>query len=236
MNKNINKIIALLGVVTITVSSVNAVVTTIPDWTAPKAGLALSEESTQTLFPQVSTGSLYISGRMDFTTVDTDDIAFSYFLLRGGTGLRQLIGINSEGPNFEIRTYDGPTNHPLNGLTTAPTDGASVDFIFKIDLTNLTAAFWLSPDRSKAENDQASAVVTTTFNPLHFGPIDNIKFATGKGTGTLASNIGVTAFSNFKVYSGNDNPFNAVPEPETYALIFGGLSLGFVLLRRRMKA
>ena len=51
------------------------------------------------------------------------------------------------------------------------------------------------------------------------------------------------SFDRIRVRNGNDNmmsftnmSFNVIPEPETYALIFGGLALGFVMLRRRLKA
>jgi hypothetical protein len=54
-------------------------------------------------------------------------------------------------------------------------------------------------------------------------------------SGNLYAYVARGPDSGRTVLQGVGYEFHSVPEPETYALIFGGLTLGFVMLRRRIK-
>lgn len=216
--------IALLAFV-FSIGSASAAVFSVPDWTGSSGG---NDNSIKETFDR--TNNYYISGKITFTTIDTNDAAFSVFSLDDGPVYKSVIGKMSYEAAFAYRY------NTVNSLITrAAGDLASgdvIDFVLKVDGSNSSHTFWLNPDRTKIESNQGSAEITNNMNPFHYGHVNGIYFKTGRPSGTF---IGETSFENFAVYTGTDTPF-AVPEPETYALIFGGLALGFVMLRRRFKA
>ena len=59
---------------------------------------------------------------------------------------------------------------------------------------------------------------------------------TADASGNLYAYVGRTAAASRTVIQGLAYEFHSVPELETYALIFGAFSFGFVMLRRRFKA
>jgi hypothetical protein len=217
--------IALLALV-FSLGSASAAIVSIPDWT----GTAGQSQTDGGSVVSADNTVYYLSGKMDFTTVSSDITDYAFINFSSGGTVRFLLGINSTGNKFILRTYTGgPTNHNLNGLADDLISGDSVDFVLKVDQVNSSMSFWLNPDRTKLENDQGSATITNNLSPFTFGSLNIITLSTGGNTTT-----GNTAFSNFAFYTDTDSPF-AVPEPSTYALIFGGLALGFVMLRRRFK-
>ena len=210
-------------------TSLNALVTAIPDWTSPSGN---EEESTIGAFNTVTNSTYYISGNFEFTTTGAaDDYAFASVGLSGG--VKVMIGINSTSSDFLIRAYDTPTgtnNIALNGLGT-PNPGDTVDFVLKVDQAAQSWTFWLNPDRALTETNQAGATVTQDLAGFSFGAVNGVEFKSGTGVGLTNAR---TSFTNFQVFSEGESAF-AVPEPATYALIFGGLSLAYVMFRRRFK-
>lgn len=89
-----------------------------------------------------------------------------------------------------------------------------------VDSTN-----WAVADFSGSYWNQATS--TLTYNPVaSFNNVEFVGFYTENDARVTNDGVG-TRYDLFSVVQ--------VPEPSTYALIFGALGLGFVFLRRRMK-
>ena len=119
-----------------------------------------------------------------------------------------MAGLSASGLKTQIRSYTEVDSNVLS-------DSVLENIILNADshnfVLNMTSMGTADPAR------QYSMVVARTNHSSYV-------------RGSIISNVnGVSGDSYFGV-SGT-----VVPEPETYALIVGGLALGFVMLRRRIK-
>lgn len=174
--------------------------------------------------------SYFLSGKITHTIADpspADDVILS--LLSGSTAECSLgLGLTNTDV-FIARTFNnGFQNFSLNGVPTI-TSGTTIDFILKVDTGMRRATFWLNPDRSKIESDQAGASITNLSDGFTFINVNLIRFHT---RGSLTAQ---TDFTDFNFYTGIDTPFAIVPEPTTYTLIFSSIALAYVMFHRRFK-
>ena len=173
-----------------------------------------------------TSGVYFTIGTITYNTIDPDD--FDRFELNSG----HLIGRNTTDGSLTIRHYPGEigTNETVSGVTI--TAGTVVNFAFKHDLDTGNWSFWLNPNFNKLESENTAAL-----SDIAGRTQDNtwVKFSATDTGGTPSGYTGSVSYTNFAFYNGGDTPF-IVPEPATYALIFGALALGFVMLRRRFKA
>ncbi|HLP01787.1 MAG TPA: hypothetical protein VK163_07160 [Opitutaceae bacterium] len=120
------------------------------------------------------------------------------------------------------------------GSNTGP---ASFALSYSINGTDFTNAYSYSVTNGSWS---ASSAVTTTSFAFDFSGVEALNNQTAvqfrlTDLGTVAINGGTVAaggtgrVDNFSVSAA------AIPETSTYAMIFGGLTLGFVVLRRRMR-
>ncbi len=136
-----------------------------------------------------------------------------------------------QGPANTIATLYSGGLGSLNGATaTANSSTAAL-------VDNTLAGSW-----SKQEGNNAAAFGNFTKNlfdnatPANFGQAaDLYELQPGSGAGTYIGSFGLNA--NGLVFAGNpaDTAATTVPEPSTYAAILGAVTLGFVVVRRRVQ-
>ena len=215
---------SLLIMATIMVGSLKAAMINIPNYTVNSSGSTLGNF---TFADPINSGTFYYSGAIKWNTFDPDGVEW----------------INIDDTNVSVRRHRLATPNTLyirrdyqgNTIDTAVpnltiSQETSLNFTLKIDYQNNLISFWLNPDFNLSENVQANPVL---FND----PIDSLSalrniYYTASDPGAYTADI---TYSSQTVHTLGDTPF-AIPEPETYALLFGGLALGFVMLQRRKKA
>lgn len=137
------------------------------------------------------------------------------------------------------RTHVSSTNYVITGPGPSFIDtgividtNTPVKFVVKLNQISGALTVWAGADLSLKEADQAG--YSRNFNVAANSSINDYSVIEGNWNNEGTAYTGRTLISNAAFYTGGDTPF-AVPEPATYALIIGGLTLGFVMLRRRIK-
>jgi hypothetical protein len=141
-------------------------------------------------------------------------------------GERQFIALErsfAEGVGFTSRLY-------LADATSA-TDVAGLPSVAGLSLQTMTKTLLL--DLSTLRNDDGSALLQDNLEGLSFGPVVD-----GKRTLILVSdnNFSSGEFTQFVAVSIDGDLIPAIPEPQTHALLLGGLvAMGAVLRRHRRR-
>ena len=92
----------------------------------------------------------------------------------------------------------------------------------------LTTAQYVQVDQ------QADTMLTSTLAfPTGVTVSDLYQMASGSGAGTYIGSFGIDDQGSLW-YANNPEAFTAIPEPSTYAMILGALTLGLAAVRRRM--
>jgi hypothetical protein len=156
-------------------------------------------------------GSLYITSQWTSTTgtLGVDNSADYSATLKGSTvngalgKVSQVYSSGVAGTSAEIGTLEIAKSSQNSFTTNAP-------FAMTATLVNNT----LNSD---------------TINGASFSASD-LYLVTNNGT---ASAVSYSLLGTFAVYGNGDITFTVIPEPSTYAVILGALTIGFVALRRR---
>lgn len=168
-------------------------------------------------------------------------------------------GWEASGDPFGTNTPTGTFSQSAGYYSFASTtnaDSAFADYFFAAPinlgtLDTLSLTLKLLPDNTAGQitltlfDDTFNESATTTFS---LGSFNTVAFVTANGALSPSGLFNPAAVSAFRI-SGND-PFgadtfsveidhlaavSAIPEPSTYAAIFGAVALGGVLLRRRFR-
>jgi hypothetical protein len=154
----------------------------------------------------------------------------------------ELYPANTNGlPNAAIPMNGAPDQKLTQGvwLGVGPGNGSGGDAVVSfVDPTSFVSFLWGSPD------DYNKLVVTTNLGSYTFQS-SNLLGLVYEGNQDFASYVGFTAIGESiesLTFSSSSNAFEAsnfsvttpVPEPESYALLLGGLGVvGFMVRRRR---
>ena len=215
---------SLVIMATIMVGSLKAAIVAIPDYTLNTKGSNLGN---YTFADSISSGTFYYKGTITWDTYDNSNSTEWINIIDTKTSVGRFYA--AAPTELYARRYAGgfPAATLIDNFTVA--EDATLTFVLKVDYTNNQSSFWVDPDFTKRESAQTALLLNAGTSNL--GTLTHIDY-TAAGTGTYT---GVVDYTGQKLYTLGDTPF-AIPEPETYALLFGGLALGFVMLHRRKKA
>ena len=217
---------SLVIMATIMVGSLKAAIINIPDFTLNTVG---ANQGNFDLTNPISSGTFYYKGTITWTTFDGTDSKEWINMIDSKTGIGRFV--DAQPTNLYARRYNGVgVNTLIDNFTFS--DGATLTFVIKVDYKNNLSSFWIDPDFTKRESAQTALLLNV--GTSHLDPLTDINYTAVGETTTDKYNEEVT-YSSQTVHTLGDTPF-AIPEPESYALLFGGLALGFVILQRRKNA
>ena len=145
-------------------------------------------------------------------------------------GATDGFGINATGTGDETQRFDNDLG--VESMEFSFNTGGifnSIDFEFIEDAAEAVLSF----DGGNTYDIFAGSATETTGGTTDFHTITET-FVAGQKI-TLSFSGSAEAGENFSLQAFTITP-SAIPEPSTYALIFGGLALGLVLLKRRRAA
>ena len=142
-------------------------------------------------------------------------------------GASDGFGINASGTGDETQRFDN--DNGVESMVFSFDVGGTfntIDFEFIEDAAEAVLSF----DGGNSFDIFAGSATETTGGSTDFHTITET-FVAGQEI-TLAVSGSAASGENFSLQAFTITP-SAIPEPSTYALIFGGLALGFVIWRRR---
>lgn len=122
-----------------------------------------------------------------------------------------------------------------NGLMSGAPFTAEADFIVaRLNPANSQITIWVNPQLDGTADGMVSFINTDGGNPVN---ISLYAFGVEAGSGNASRAPGEWAFDEIRIAGSFADAagFTAVPEPTTYAAMFGLLALGVVAIRRRRK-
>lgn len=190
---------------------------------------------------QLATGWLYVAFDLRVSVAPTTDVTGldslrpGFFALRNSAGSanRGRIGINpgSLADTFTLGVSSGSqlqSSYNFAGSDLNLNTDYTVVLGYNIDTT--AAQIWINPA------DQTALPVASAAGSNSVQSIRRITLGIDNNDGAGGfSNMGQFTLDNLMSATTLGEVGVAVPEPSTYALIFGGIAVGFILLRRRTR-
>jgi hypothetical protein len=227
-----NPLHKILATIVVYLNFTHAAIIEIPDWISTEGNGPVEK------ITDIGTRTnevFYLSGEIEYTSLSTHFFTTDYteigFQLNGKD--RVTFGIPYTEQNKLLislrQSIDDVARwlpKPL-GNTDFVSPGDSLNFILKINQPAMKFEFWLNPNLNLTELDQDPAISFSQVTGAGVLDVDSIIMKTGQ-----SGVNGSTTFSNIKFHYDGSTPF-VIPEPKSYAIIFGLLALGLIGIRNR---
>ncbi|WP_438481313.1 PEP-CTERM sorting domain-containing protein [Oleiharenicola lentus] len=184
----------------------------------------------------VTSGTVYYSLALNLSSLPTGTATYSFALSTGGTNYAAAVWLRPATGGYEIG-LSNRSNSAANYSSTLYTTGETVflvgQYSFVAGAANDTSALWINPAPATFAAGSAPTATLTALGGTDMTAVTQflLRGAAGSPAGAFDElRVGTTWASVTPAAAA------AIPEPSTYAAIFGGLALvGAVVYRRRSR-